>query len=214
MRKRRLTIAVLAAVLLIPAGMVPAIASTDTPPGLATVVGVGDSWTYGEGAPDPATGGYFALAHETLRTELDCSPAASDQAKDGCRTLQAMNIARPGTDTLPGVTTDIVITEQLPVIVPMISGRNGDANPHNDVEVIYFSAGGNDISGPVTAACIFGSTSTFISATFPYQAGLAMAQAPSPAFCQSSNRESICSVAALAAVFVSVIASSPLRAIR
>jgi lysophospholipase L1-like esterase len=57
---------------------------------------------------------------------------------------------------LPGVTTDAVIAEQLPVIVPRIADRNGDANPRNDVEVIYLSAGGNDVSSPVLNACIFG----------------------------------------------------------
>ena len=49
-----------------------------------------------------------------------------------------------------------MISEQLPVIIPIIEARNGDDNPRNDVEVIYLSAGGNDVSGPVINACLFG----------------------------------------------------------
>jgi lysophospholipase L1-like esterase len=146
-------VTVLAVVL---AGAVPALGAKDNTPGLPVMVGLGDSWTYGQGASDPATGGYFGLTNDTLQDELDCLPATSDRARDGCKHLQVHNIARPAVAGLPGVTTDAVIAEQLPEILPVIAARNGDANPRNDVEIIYLSAGGNDVSGPVTEACIFG----------------------------------------------------------
>lgn len=157
MRTRQRVAALVTVLVVVLAGAVPALAKKDTTPGLPVMVGLGDSWTYGQGASDPATGGYFALTNEMLRSDLDCLPAASPNARDGCKHLQMHNIARPAVPGLPGVTTDAVIDEQLPVILPVIADRNGDANPRNDVEVIYLSAGGNDVSGPAINACLFGS---------------------------------------------------------
>ena len=54
----------------------------------------------------------------------------------------------------PGVTTQVLIDEQLPEAVTMLRTRNHDANPRNDVEVVTMTVGGNDIFGPVTSACI------------------------------------------------------------
>lgn len=154
MRTRtRLAVVVAAGGLMLVAA-VPALAANDTVPGLPVAVGIGDSWTFGQGAADPATGGYFARTSAMLETDLDCLPAAGDAAAGGCKHLQSYNIARPAQPGLPGVTTDAVIDEQLPVVVPLIEARNGDANPRNDVEVIYLSAGGNDVSGAVIQACI------------------------------------------------------------
>lgn len=147
---------VITAVVAVIGWSVPVLAGNDTVPGLPVMVGIGDSWTYGQGAAEPAVGGYFARTNVELRSTLDCLPAASGKAAKGCKHLQGYNIARPAVEGSPGVTTDAVIEEQLPVVVPMIAARNGDANPRNDVEVIYLSAGGNDVSGPVIQACIFG----------------------------------------------------------
>jgi len=155
MGKRRIAL-VLTVLAVLMAGAVPALGAKDTTPGLPVMVGLGDSWTYGQGAADPATGGYFAVTNEALKAELDCLPAASSNARDGCKHLQQDNIARPAVPGRPGVTTDAVIHEQLPEILPVIAARNGDANPRNNVEVIYLSAGGNDVSSPVINACIFG----------------------------------------------------------
>jgi lysophospholipase L1-like esterase len=156
MRTNKRLATVLAVVGMVFTGAIPAVADNDTTPGLPVVVGLGDSWTFGQGAADPATGGYFALSSDVLRTSLDCLPAQSENAADGCKHLQERNIARPAVPGLPGVTTDAVISEQLPVIAPMIADRNGDSNPRNNVEVIYLSAGGNDVSGPVIDACLAG----------------------------------------------------------
>lgn len=156
MRTRRRLAAIFTALAIVLASAVPAFAATDTTPGLPVMIGLGDSWTYGQGAADPASGGYFAQTNLILREELDCLPAASANAKDGCKHLQGHNIARPAREGLPGVTTDAVIAEQLPVAVPVIAARNGDHNPRNDVAAIYLSAGGNDVTGQVINACIFG----------------------------------------------------------
>lgn len=156
MRARQRVAALITVLVVVLAGAVPALAKEDTTPGLPVMVGLGDSWTYGQGASDPATGGYFARSADMLRTDLDCLPAASKKAKDGCKHLQELNFARPAVAGLPGVTTDAVINEQLPLVTPVLAARNGDANPRNDVEVIYLSAGGNDVSGPAINACLFG----------------------------------------------------------
>jgi len=57
----------------------------------------------------------------------------------------------------PGVTTTSLIAEQLPVAVPLLEARNGDANPRDDVEVISVTVGGNDLFRPVVGACILAS---------------------------------------------------------
>jgi lysophospholipase L1-like esterase len=116
---------------------------------------LGDSWAYGQGATDPGTGGYVPRLHEALRADLDCVPAQSDRAVDGCDRLELVNLARPATDTLPGVTAPHVTSEQLPIAKAWLE-RNHDANPTNDVEVITLHVGGNDVSGPIQYACIGG----------------------------------------------------------
>jgi lysophospholipase L1-like esterase len=98
------------------------------------------------------------LADE-LRVELDCLPAASANAKDGCKHLQLLNLGRPSMPELglPGVTAPLVIEEQLPIALPLLEARNHDANPRNDVEVVTLHVGGNDVTGPITEACLFAS---------------------------------------------------------
>ena len=143
----------------------------DPVPGLPVYLALGDSVANGqESAPrivDYATtvagwraGGYVAQLADTMRTRLDCSPARSTDARSGCRQLQVVNLARSavpamdGHPALPGVTTQAVIDEQLPTAVAMLRARNHDANPRNDVEVVTLTVGGNDIFGPITAACL------------------------------------------------------------
>lgn len=146
------------AILLLIAGLViPARAANASDiPGQPVQLELGDSWTYGDGAADPITAGYAGLVFGHNVEALDCSPASSESAKGGCRHLQRVTLARPGTGDRPGVTTDAFIEEQLEVAVALLDSRNGDANPHNDVEVVLMSVGGNDVSGPVLAACLEG----------------------------------------------------------
>jgi lysophospholipase L1-like esterase len=136
----------------------PAAATRDPVPGLPVYLALGDSWAYGQGAADPASGGYVALLNEDLREELDCLPGTARGNTNRCKHLQLVNLGRPATETLPGVTAPLVASEQLPVAIPMLERRNQDRNPRNDVEAVTLHVGGNDVSGPIRAACIAGFT--------------------------------------------------------
>ncbi len=157
----------------VPAGAAP---SGEPNPGQPIYLALGDSWAYGQGATDPATAGYVAQLHWALRQDLDCLPATSPLAADGCKHLQRINLARPATATLPGVTTPLVASEQLPVALPLLAGRNGDRNPRNDVEVVTLQVGGNDVTGPILAACLAGFTpecaGTIVGEMAAYEADL------------------------------------------
>lgn len=131
-------------------------AMAEEPPGLPVQLELGDSWTYGEGAPVPAEDGYAGVVYESNLTALDCIPARADEAADGCRQLQRIIMARPGTAENPGVTTDLLISQQLDPATAEIMARNNDSNPRNDVEVILISVGGNDVSAPILQACLGG----------------------------------------------------------
>ncbi len=135
-----------------------AVANPNLVPGKPAYMALGDSWAFGEGAEVPGTGGYVARLAGALQEDLDCLPAESDRAADGCAHLQLLNLARPGWNGLPGVTAPIVESEQLPIAVPLLEERNGDANPRNDIEVVTLHVGGNDVSGPIQNACIGGLT--------------------------------------------------------
>lgn len=135
-----------------------AAAGPDLVPGNPVYLALGDSWAYGEGAADPATGGYVGRLSEDLKASLDCLPAQSEMAADGCRQLQLLNLARPARNGLPRVTAPLVNSEQLPIAIPLLTERNGDNNPRNDVEVVTLHVGGNDVSGPIQSACLAGFT--------------------------------------------------------
>ena len=175
---RRTTLTLLASALLLvglaaPAG--PAAAGTgpaDLTPGLPVYLALGDSLANGE-ASAPDTGdylttvagwranGYVAQFDAWLKTNLDCLPARSDNARDGCKQLQLLNLGRSAVpaeihppDGLPGVTSDLVISEQLPTAVGLLQARNGDANPRNDVEIVTIDVGGNEIFDAVMGPCL------------------------------------------------------------
>ena len=159
MRHRKWTATLLTTLALATMGLAtPATAGTeaDTVPGLPVYLALGDSWAYGQGAANSATDGYVGQFDTALHQDLDCLPATAQQAADGCKHLQLVNLARPATATLPGVTTALVAAEQLPGALPMLEARNGDRNPRNNVEVITLHVGGNDVSGPIQDACIAG----------------------------------------------------------
>lgn len=157
MRRMKGTVILIAAVgMLAASGAAPATAGQDTTPGLPVYLALGDSWAYGQGAADPSVGGYAPQLSAALQADLDCLPARSEAARDGCSHLQFVNLGRGATDELPGVTAPLVEAEQLPVAIPMLEARNQDANPRNDVEVVTLHVGGNDVSGPIQQACIAG----------------------------------------------------------
>jgi lysophospholipase L1-like esterase len=177
MRRTKGMVTLVAAVSMVAAmGAAPAAAEQDTTPGLPVYVALGDSWAWGQGAADPAVGGYAPQLWASLQSELDCLPAQSETAADGCSHLQFVNLGRPASPGLPGVTAPLVAAEQLPVAIPMLEARNQDHNPRNDVEVITLHVGGNDVSGPIREACIGGFTPsclvTFVTEMTQYEADL------------------------------------------
>ena len=159
MRRPKWYLAVLAAAALVATVLVaPVSARPDLVPGQPVYLALGDSWAWGQGPADPATEGYVPQLQQELRVDLDCSPARSAKAKDGCKHLQLLNLGRPGTDEMPGVTAPIIANEQLPIALPLLEARNHDRNPRNDVELVTLHVGGNDVSGPIQLACLGGFT--------------------------------------------------------
>jgi len=125
-------------------------AKPDTVPGLPVQLALGDSWAAGFGATPPETEGYVPQLHEVLKRDYNCSPAASPNAKGGCKHLQLVSVA------VPGATTPTLIANQLPQASEILRARNLDSNPRNDVEVTTVHIGGNDVVNPIIAACIAG----------------------------------------------------------
>lgn len=59
---------------------------------------------------------------------------------------------------VPGATSASLISGQLPAATQLISTRNNDADPGNDVVLITVTIGGNDLFNPVVGACSGGVT--------------------------------------------------------
>jgi len=138
---------------------------------------LGDSWAYGQGATDPETGGYVPQLESALQEEIDCHDTVGFHwGSQNCKHLELVNLGRPATDTLPGVTAPIVADEQLPVALPMLEHRNGDQDRNNNVEVVTLHVGGNDVFEPIQLACLGGITdeclTTFLVEMATYQADL------------------------------------------
>jgi hypothetical protein len=118
----------------------------DSAPEQPVQLSLGDSWPAGAGA-SPG-GGYVPRLYEALKQDFDCSPAVSEEAVDGCKHLQLVNLA------MGGATTQSLIDRQLPDAESLLASRNDDRNPANDVEVITLHIGGNDAFGPIIGACV------------------------------------------------------------
>lgn len=160
MRRFKKLIGLLAASVLVTGLIAAPAAAGDTGPALPIYLALGDSWAVGEGATTPTADGYVPQLFAALQQELDCLPAASDNAADGCKHLSLINLGRSGDTEHPGVTAPIVAAEQLPTALALLGDRNQDANPRNNVEVITLHVGGNDVTGPAIAACIGGFNQT------------------------------------------------------
>lgn len=119
-------------------------------PGQPVMIALGDSWAAGVGAT-PGNG-YVPQLRSALQERYGCLPARAEQAADKCKQLQLVDLA------LGGATTPSLIVGQLPTAVSLLADRNGDRNPRNDVEVITLHIGGNDVTGPIIAACLGGLT--------------------------------------------------------
>jgi len=173
MIRTKITVSLALAAMLLVGAAVPGLADQGT--AAPIYLALGDSWAYGQGAADPATDGYAAGLTRALRDDFDCVPAQSENAVDGCARLQLVNLGRPATPTLPGVTAPLVAAEQLPYARSWLE-RNHDANPVNDVRLITLHVGGNDVSGPIQQACIdgfdAGCITTFIAEMTAFAADL------------------------------------------
>ncbi|HSF86702.1 MAG TPA: GDSL-type esterase/lipase family protein [Acidimicrobiia bacterium] len=140
----RLSIITLVALCLVLAwGALPV--SAEAPEGPA-VVAVGDSITAGEGASNPAVIGYAPRFQRGL-IPIDCN----ENKASACPFLDLVNYAEMG-----GITSGDVVAEQLTPAVDEILRRRFDGDVTNDVEYIVVSVGGNDVFGPVLAACAAG----------------------------------------------------------
>ena len=128
----------LAAVLNLPVG-----ADTTEAHGGPLYLALGDSVAAGVGAGDPDEDGYVPQLRDRLLTGLECWPL--DVLR--CYGLRVYNLAEPG------ATTDDVLADQLPQATALLTGRNDDRRPFNDVQVVTLTIGGNDVFGPVVGAC-------------------------------------------------------------
>lgn len=147
MRVRRLyTVGLLAlalSALALPAASAEPPRDTPRAPATQLHLALGDSVAAGVGATDPDDTGYVPRLYDRLRDDLDCWPARAPR----CRSLHLVNASRGG------ATTVSLIAGQLPDAVALLTARNTDPRPNNDVRVVTVTIGGNDLFGPAVEAC-------------------------------------------------------------
>ena len=147
--KRCFCVVAVAAMLILAMLATAAPASAANPVQLA----LGDSWAFGFGASVPSEGGYVPRLHDALTAGFDCSPSPNPKPGQGCKKLELITLA------VGGATTPTLIRDQLPAATALLRERNSDRNPRNNVEVVTVHIGGNDVVGPIIAACINAPTS-------------------------------------------------------
>ena len=157
-RLPRLAAAAAAALLASSLLVTPATAKNDKPnngasqPERPIQLSLGDSWA--AGAVDREEGGYVNRLYDDLREQYNCRVNPRTPAPAKCDKLELRNISRGG-----ATAADLVEDgDQLDQAVQLLRDRNGDRRPTNDVEVITLTIGGNDVFGPVVAACAAGVT--------------------------------------------------------
>lgn len=143
MHGRTLKLALLAAIV---GAMIALCASPAAAKANPLQLSLGDSWALGFGAEDPSEGGYVPQVFEGLKKRLDCVSGP----RDGCARLRLRNIS------VGGASTPTLIRDQLPEAEELLEDRNGDRKRANDVRVVTLSIGGNDVVGPIIAACFGG----------------------------------------------------------
>jgi lysophospholipase L1-like esterase len=161
------SLTVLAAAL--PLALLPTATAQAAPPTSGTYLALGDSVAVGTGATDPATQGYVGLLHADLRA--DCGkdraghPHKSGQkakarahGKDTSCRIELVNLAQDG------ATTASLVADQLPAALRLISERNGNGTPADDVRLITITIGANDFLGTFRTACSTGDARTCDSA--------------------------------------------------
>jgi lysophospholipase L1-like esterase len=142
MRKSRPLLALAASLGLAATVGSAAAAAPPGPPEPAVYLALGDSVAAGVGATPAGEDGYVPVLHETL---VAGRPCGSGRAL-GCR-LELVNLAQPG------ATTVTLISQQLPAAVELLADRRSTPTPVDDVRLVTIDIGGNDLFGPVVAAC-------------------------------------------------------------
>jgi lysophospholipase L1-like esterase len=156
MRALRPLIVVLAGLAL----ALPTRAATAEAPEPAVYLALGDSVAAGVGAEPRAENGYVPVLYDTLTAARHCG---GGQAR-GCR-LDLVNLA------VPGATTTTLIQTQLPAAVELLEARAATRTPVDDVRLVTLDIGGNDVFGPVIAACSADPRTATCQATIAAQLG-------------------------------------------
>jgi lysophospholipase L1-like esterase len=122
-------------------------------------LGLGDSWAAGFRASTTSEG-YVPQLNEALKDDFNCRAASSSSGSDprwsdkapagGCPELELLNLA------IPGATTTSMMNVQFPSALPLLESRNGNRDPLDDVKLVTLHTGGNDVFGPIIAACSIG----------------------------------------------------------
>jgi lysophospholipase L1-like esterase len=147
---RRFVILVTGLVLILfPAGVVSAAGPPEGPVHIA----LGDSQAFGFGLPVPEHLGYVAVLDRWAHA-LDCR----DGRPAACPRLELVNLS------VPGAKSPDLIATQLEPALQLITERNGDADPGNDVILITVTIGGNDLFRPVVDNCSTGPTPACVQA--------------------------------------------------
>ena len=148
------SLAVLAVAL--PLTVLPAGSGQAAPPSPATYLALGDSVAFGTGATEPKTQGYVPLLAAELQGK-GCGKGKGKGKAVGCR-VELVNLAEEG------ATTTTLLSGQLQAALDLIEERNATRTPVDDVRLITITIGGNDVVGPVVAACSGGATPTCLQA--------------------------------------------------
>ena len=163
MKRTRLAILGVAALLTGIAGSTAVAAPPEPIPTRPIYLALGDSIATGQSSDPPTSdaraywraiaaykrGGYVAPFSKFLRRADNCLPAAAPV--ETCGELQLVSMARSaiptfdGVDGKDGVTTASLISEQLPDAVTLITTRRADKDPTNDVKVVTLTVGGNEL---------------------------------------------------------------------
>lgn len=141
---RRLISTITVALLVSASIAIPALANA---PDGAVHIALGDSVAAGSVANNPGVTAYVPRLNRWLRS-VDCVEGGSA----ACPHLELSDYA------VGGATSDDLIAHQLPAAVSEILARTSDSDPGNDVTYVTITIGGNDIFGPVIAACAAGVT--------------------------------------------------------
>ena len=128
---------------------------------------LGDSWAFGFGGnpdpdkTDPYKDGYVPKLHEALKEDFKCLAGPDEGLRPGaCPHLELDNRAQGGAVTAPDpeqpLRPSLIGDQLLPPdgAIALLEARNLNLDPRDDVAVTTVHIGGNDVFGPILAACL------------------------------------------------------------